>query len=211
MNKILVFGPPRTATTQIQTQLCYIYRLENLIEPFNDPSLGFNPASANYDEQKNPYKWIAKQNNCSIKLLATQLNRIDLAKLMSSWNPDAIVVTDRKNLTNCCLSLWLAEQRQQYHYQSVPVIEKFWCDPEFVKPWKEMYQNFVNACNWLDSQQIKYVKIYYEDYTADQTCVLNNVSFKLSERVSRALVDAQICYEDLCINYKEIEELINHG
>lgn len=210
MKNILIFGLPRTATTQLQTQLSIIFSFDNLIEPFNDPQQGFNPSGSGYSQHNDPYLWSSKKTNTVMKLLAQQLYWISIEKLLATDAFDPVIITDRRNLTDCCLSLYLAEQRNQYHYVSVPSIEPFECDPGFVTKWKLMYNKFKDACDWIERNQIPYTKIYYEDYVQDHAHEIGNVRFRASDTVNR-LVNAQISYKDLCVNYAQIKQLVDHG
>jgi GT2 family glycosyltransferase len=68
-----------------------------------------------------------------MKLLGINLNYINVDKLLSVAKFDRVVIVERKNLTDCCVSLCLAYMTSKYHYYDKSVsIEPFECDSKFV-------------------------------------------------------------------------------
>ena len=79
IKKILIFAMPRTGTTVIQGMIAYrLFGIPNLVEPFNDPKLGFK-----YDRDPvDLYKWVSGQSTGVMKLLGINLNYVNVDKLL---------------------------------------------------------------------------------------------------------------------------------
>lgn len=210
ISKILVLGMPRTATTQLQLQLSIDCKIKNLSEPFRVDEPGGTPY-VDGDRNIDLYTWVAQQKNCSIKLLATDLFTIDMLKIVEVGNFDLIVLTKRKNLTDCCLSLFVAEKINKYHHTTQPTIDPFLCDIEFVKDWINTYNKFNSGIATLDKLGIKYHTVYYEDYINDKEITINNVALKMSASVNIPYLNTNIPYGDLCLNYNEVKTIIDNN
>ena len=219
IKKILIFACPRTGTTIIQKMIAKdLFGIPNLIEPFNDPALGFNPANPKIINGKpaDLYKWTEEQITGVMKLLAINLYYVDIGKLLSVGNFDHIVIIERRSLVNCCVSLCLAEQTLRYHYyEGDPLaIDQFYCDPKFVESWIHMYKQYLIAKDQIKNNNVRYDTIYYEDFTNDQAQYIANTPLQQSKMSPdlfmnhTKMVSLNLPYHDLCTNYYEVEEKI---
>ena len=217
IKKILIFAMPRTGTTVIQNIIAYrLFGIPNLVEPFNDPKLGFE-----YDrDPADLYKWVSGQSTGVIKLLGINLNYVNVDKLLSVANFDRVVIVERKNLTDCCVSLCLAYLTSKYHYyRDKPVdIEPFECDSKFVDYWIRMYRQYVIELTKIKNSGVPYDTICYEDFISDQIQYIANVPLQqenyIPSQVSTVLdetVSLELPYQDLCINYYEVKEKIRNN
>jgi hypothetical protein len=207
VNKILIFGMPRTATTQLQIQLNKYYQLTNLVEPFTYNKYGI-------DSSTDPYIWTTQQSRYVMKLLGTNLFYIDIEKLILAGQFDTIVITKRKNVADLCLSLYVAQQRKQYHHTILPDIKSFTCDENFINDWIKTYNKFNECVDLLNKNNVKYDIVYYEDYVNNQPIVINHTTFKINESKETPYLNTAIPYKDLCTNYNEVENIIRmntHG
>jgi len=218
IKKILIFACPRTGTTIIQKIISIdLFYIPNLIEPFNDPELGFNPANPKIinGQPADLYQWTRDQPSGVMKLLAINLGYVQVDKLLSMGNFNRVVVVERKNLVDCCISLCLAEKTFKYHYYQGESsnIESFECDAEFVDNWIRMYRQYLTALTQIKNSGVPYDTICYEDfisnqiqYIADAPLQVSTMSDKLFK--SKKMVSLELPYQDLCINYHEVKEKI---
>ena len=113
IKKILILGCPRSGTTALQQQLSHLFNLTNLNEPYYTD----HESSIDY------YSWTSKKNNCIIKLLVSNTiyneSDFDLIKFLNLAKFDLIVIPNRKDLYNLCISLYYAERIvKQYFYKN---------------------------------------------------------------------------------------------
>ena len=213
LKKMLIVAMPRTGTTVIQKIMALdMFGIKNFVEPFNN-KLGFNPANPKYSVD--PYKWTAEQTHGIMKLLAINLHDIDTAKLLEAGNFDHVVLIDRENLTDCCVSLYYAEITQKYHYwQSDTVdIRPFECPLEFVHNWISMYHQYQAAKNIVISSGVQYNILSYEDFMADKIQYIAHrplQRFKIPYKVfgSNPIIATNLPYNKLCTNYQTVKEQI---
>ena len=216
IKKILIFACPRTGTTIIQKMIAIdLFGIPNLIEPFNDPELGFNPANPKIinGESADLYTWTRDQVSGIIKLLAVNLEYVDVDRLLSIGNFNRIVIIERKNLVNCCVSLCLAEQTFKYHYRRDDLIDikSFECNAEFVDNWICMYRRYLTALNQIKNSNVPYDTICYEDFISNQIQYIANVPLqmsKMSYTLFKNSKNLELPYHNLCINYHEVEKKI---
>lgn len=217
--KILIFACPRTGTTIIQKMIASdLFGIPNLVEPFNDPSLGFNPANPKIvdGQPADLYKWTQEQSIGVMKLLAINLGYVDVNRLLLTGGFDRIVVVERKNLVDCCISLCLAEQTSKYHYYEGDStdIKLFECSAEFVDNWICMYRQYLTALAQIKNSSVPYDTICYEDFMSNQIQYIADVPLQkstMSDRLfkqSKKMLSLELPYQDLCINYCEVEEKI---
>jgi hypothetical protein len=218
IKKILIFACPRTGTTIIQKIIAIdLFDIPNLIEPFNDPTLGFNPSNPKIvnGQLADLYKWTHNQPLGVMKLLVINLWHIDVNRLLSAGNFDRIVIIERKNLVNCCVSLYMAQQTFKYHYYQgeLPDVVPFECNNTFVDEWIIMYRRYLTALNQIKNSNVPYDMICYEDFMADQIQYIEEIPLqksKMSNKVfgNKKMISLNLPYQELCINYHEIEEKI---
>lgn len=216
--KILIFACPRTGTTIIQKIVAKnLFGLPNLVEPYNDPELGFNPGNPKTvdGQPADLYQWTADQITGVIKLLAINLPYIDVDKLLWVGNFDRILIIQRRNLTDCCVSLLLAEATSKYHYfENDPVdIAPFTCDMDQVDIWIDMYKQYSTALEQIKNSNTAYDTIYYEDFMNDQVQYIAGVPLQRSTASNglfkdNKMIALNLLYQDLCVNYYEVEEKI---
>jgi hypothetical protein len=217
IKKILIFACPRTGTTIIQKRLSVdLFDIPNLIEPFNDPELGFNPANPKIVNGKpaNLYKWTEEQKIGVMKLLASNLYYIDINRLLSVGNFDRVVIIERKNLVDCCISLYLAEQTTKYHYREGDAIniDPFECSAAFIDQWIGMYKQYLSALEQVKNSSTPYDILCYEDFMEDKIQYVAGVELQLSKiafkvfNTGKKLIASQLPYQELCINYAKVEE-----
>jgi hypothetical protein len=208
MKKILIFGLPRTGTTLLQKQLSNFYNLKNTNEPFATESQAV----------EDPVAWAHDQNNCVIKLLTSNpvyytdcLEKFDTVELIKNGNFDCVIVTVRKSLADCCISLFYAERKTgQYHYRDSKFDHReFTCDLEFVDNWmNHSYKKFSNILNKMQKENVPFKKIYYEDYVNNVEQDINGMKFKSSD-CHTATLNLNLPYQNLCLNYTEVQNRIN--
>ena len=205
IKKILVFGMPRSGTTVLQQQLSHLFELDNLVEPELDES------------PESPYHWIGNQNNCVLKYLTTQLVYLPLFKfkrLIDHGKFDLIVLTERSNLTDCCISLYYAQKvTQRFHYLAAEVDPDpvpFECDMNFVDDCVRAYKKYIESKQFLDKTNIPYSVVHYESYINNIEQSIGDIKFCISESKG-ALHDPKLEYSKLCTNYKEVETRIKES
>jgi hypothetical protein len=219
IKKILIFAMPRSGTTIIQKIIAIsLFKIPNLIEPFNDPKLGFNPANPKLvnGQPADLYKWTNQQLSGAMKLLAINLTYVDVDKLLTVGNFDRVVIVERRNLVDCCISLCLAEQKLKYHYTEDETvnIDSFECSGEFVDHWIAMYGRYLTALAQIKNSNVPYETIYYEDFMDDRVQHVAGVELQLSKMTadvfknSKKIISLNLPYKKLCVNYQEVEEKI---
>ena len=207
MKKILIFGLARSGTTLLQQQLSRSLRLMSYNEPFGDYKFR--------EQIGDPYQWVSSLPRAVIKVLAQNLDYIDLTKLIDAGKFDSIVVTKRSNLTDLCVSLYYAEQvTKNYHYTVAPdSINPFTVPPELVKEFFLIsYRWYLGAMKQLNERSIPYTIFDYDQYQARDTLTINGVEFCLDNESKYGIdtISANIDYSQVCVNYNEIDLLIKH-
>jgi hypothetical protein len=211
IKKILIFACPRAGTTVIQNAIAVdLFRIPNLVEPFNSPALGFNPANPKIINGKpaDLYTWTQEQRIGVMKLLAINLEYIEIDRLLSMGNFDRVVIIKRKNLVDCCVSLCMAQQTSKYHYYERESINPFYCDLKEVDYWITMYRRCLIALNQITNSNVPYDIIFYEDFMNDQIQYIEDVPLQKSKTSDNKLLSLNLPYSELCTNYREVEEKI---
>jgi LPS sulfotransferase NodH len=221
IKKILIFACPRSGTTIIQKIIAKeLFGIPNLIEPFNDPLLGFDPANPKIvnGQPADLYKWTREQTSGVMKLLAVNLGYVEVDQLLSHGNFDRVVIIERKNLTDCCVSLTLAAQTSRYHYYEgeSTTVDPFYCDTKEVDIWILMYRQYLTALAQIKNSGVLYDTICYEDFITDQIQYIANMPLQKSKMLDKLsggggfkkMLSLELPYRDLCINYCEVEEKI---
>jgi hypothetical protein len=218
IKKILIFALPRSGTTIIQKIIAWdLFCIPNLIEPFNDPELGFNISNPKFVDGKpaDLYKWTQEQTAGVMKLLGINLHYVDIDKLLSVGKFDRVVIIERKNLTDCCVSLCLATLTSKYHYvegESVN-LDSFKCDISFVNDWIGMYKRYLAGLEQVKNNGVPWDLICYEDFMTDQIQYIADVPLEKSKMSNNLLgnkkmISLDLPYQDMCVNYYEVEEKI---
>jgi hypothetical protein len=212
IKKILIFACPRTGSTIIQQIMAFdMLGIPNLIEPFNNPKLGFAPSKNKIinSQQTNLYKWAREQSKGVMKLLAINLDYVDANLLLTTGNFDRVVVIERRNLVDCCVSLYLAEQTAKYHYYTGDSVDinPFKCDTGFVNQWIEMYRRYLTALTQVKNSGVPYDTVCYEDFMNNQIQYVADVPLRNSNSFKNT-VPLELPYHELCLNYLKVEKRI---
>lgn len=207
----MIVALPRSGTQVIQDWLSLQHRIPNLLEPFNDPSLGFD--TKNFNHTTDPYKWTNSFAKGVFKLLAHNLYYVDIEKMLALGGVDHTVIIDRNNLTDCCVSLYYAKLTQVYHYlpgQETVKINSFDCPNDWVRSWIKHYHRFRAARNVVLSSSAPHSLINYDDFMADK---LQHIAGQPLERsvIKRLVptVSANLQYDKLCTNYQAVHDQIS--
>lgn len=194
--KILVFGLPRTATTVLQFWLAQQHKIDNLVEPYH---------KINFDNADDIYDWTTNVSNGVIKLLTTNLitfSNLNINKLVS-LGFDKVMVTSRKNLTDCCLSLYYAQNvTKKYHYEEDEQVQQilFDVDVNFLSAWRLEMEKYSQTLKQLTDAGIKFEIVDY-----DYVCSLS----KTRKVFQKPFVSTEIDYAKLCTNYIECKQIID--
>lgn len=202
MRNILIFGLPRTATTALQLDLARLLAVKNLNEAFCGDAIA-----------DNVYEWTQAQQNCIMKLLTTNLclqntENIDFIKLINSGITD-LVVTQRNNLADTCVSLYYAERiANQYHYLPTDQVKNFTFEvgQEFLTSWLVELDMYHQILNRLKQQQITYDLFDYDTYVNQQP--QNILGYTVGTKKYHNYIHTNINYTDLCSNYQEVKTKI---
>jgi len=208
MKKILIFGLARTGTTLLQQHLAQSLSIKSYSEPFGDKKFR--------DSLGNPYQWASQLSKCVIKVLPQNLDYVDLVSLIQQGSFDSVVITQRQNLTDICVSLYYAEQvANRYHYQIPP-------DPNSIKPFlvtREFVDGFLVSYGWyhdtmqqIAQQSIAYTVFDYDLYQRGESQKICDLKFCLASEPSYHIVTvaSKIDYQQLCANYNEIDLIIKN-
>jgi len=208
MKKILIFGLPRSGTTVLQKRLGRSLRIQGYNEPFT---------FLEYQQQiGDPYQWVSKLSCAAIKVLAHNLDHIDLIKLINAGKFDSIIVTKRNNLTDCCVSLYYAQEvAKNYHYSVKPeVIMPFTVTIDFVNNFFLLfYAQYLNVIKQLDDHAIPYTVFDYDQYQLGKSQIIHGIEFCLDKESSYKIdtISTNIDYSRMCVNYNEIDSIIKNA
>ena len=207
--RVLIFSMPRCGTSILSTCIQSRAGIKNLSEAFGDPANGFRPAYGTYDPSKNASNWLASQPNFIIKLLSTNLWFISFRDLIKKVNFSDIIVIKRSNLTDCCVSLMLAEQTGKYHHSTPPrSIDPFICYENDVKRWCNQYVSFCNEVTWLNNNASYKLVDYDSMIQGAPVEVSGHKVLATTEQTTPKLSYANIDYRRVCSNYEQVEEWI---
>jgi len=205
MKKILIFGLPRTGTTVLQKHLGRSLNIKGYNEPFNDSEYRKNIGD--------PYQWVEKLDRGIIKVLAADLDYVNLKDLISAGKFDSIIITHRRSLTDLCISLYYAEQvTQQYHYIEPPTsIIPFIFPLEFIDTVMVSYRWYKETLNNLNKNSIPYTVFDYDKYQEGALQIINGVTVCSTTESTYTIgtVSANIPYSTVCLNYKEVKTIID--
>jgi len=206
MKKILIFGMPRSGTTFLQIDLVRVFKCTSYKEPFTDQvyrnSIG------------DPYEWAKNLSSGVVKVLAQDLDYVDLLKLINIGQFDSVIVTQRKNIADICISLYYAEQLTGiYHYDYQPVLSDivpFKVTRQFIDDFLVIYKYYVDMLKQIKIQQIPHTVFDYDLYLAGEVQIIQNTEFSLAKQsnVIGMPVRSNILYSQVCLNYTEVSEII---
>ena len=204
-----MIGMPRSGTTILQTIMStYIFKIPDLHEAFGKKEMGFLPSSTN---PRDPYKWAAGLKWGIIKLVGVQMHYIDVRKLLLFGKFDHVVIVDRDNLTDCCVSYYYAGITKQYHYDDTPDAQPFECPDHYVKKWIKHYKNYQEGRKIAISSKVPHSLINYEKFLAGDVQYVAGEPIKKSTVVLRQknhTIESNLPYDLLCVNYQEVKEQI---
>jgi hypothetical protein len=202
MTKILIFGLPRTATTAIQLELSQLFKIQSLSEPFCGDKVS-----------NNILDWTLTQQNCVMKLLTTNLCQQSTAKIntveLCKQGFTHIIVTQRSNLVDCCISLYYAERIvNKYHYEKLDPVKhvQFNVDLEFVTGWLTEVGVYYQVIAELQKNHIGFEIFDYDLYIQGKTQNISGHQIIVSSKLD--YVHSDIEYPTLCNNYQEVKLLI---
>lgn len=202
MINILIFGLPRTATTALQVELSLRLRLHSFKEPFCGDAI-----------VEDLYSWVNDQSNSVMKLLTTNIcqagtEKINILKLIDSGITH-LVITQRKNLVDCCISLYYAERiAKQYHYISADQIkhDEFEVDEDFLTNWLAEVDMYYSVIDQLFEHQVKYDLFDYDAYVERRP--QNIFGHTIGTDQQQHYVHSDLNYSKLCLNYQEVKAKI---
>ena len=204
--KILIFGLPRSGTTFLQSLLSRALNIKNYSEEICSPFI-VNKKDTDL------YEWVRVLDHGIFKVLSIGLDQFDIIKMINIGNFDSVIVTQRKNLTDSCISLFYAEQIiHQYHHKrkfKSEKIDKFVCPTEFTHEWLVQTQLYNHVLKNISN----YIIFDYDKYIAGGMQIINGVKICLTNEADWDLntVSTNLPYNELCLNYKEIEGIINEN
>jgi len=210
VKKILIFAMPRTGTTIFQQIIANsLYKVANWNEPFN---IKDHVVVKTEKIKTDPYQWLTTVNDGVFKLLAQNLDFINIDKLLEMGNFDLVVLPERKDLVECCLSLYWSAANNKYHYRtrSETVLTDFEADLGFVQTWCRLYHRYIEDKNIVISSKIPYNTIQYEEYMHDvpQTIGSHRIQ-RFSNVETFSFVPSNLPYRRMCRNVNAVEEIIN--
>ena len=200
---------PRSGTHVVQKIISWMFGIPNLQEPFNDTTLGFDPINSVC--HINPYTWTAGVKQGVFKLLAQNLNYIDTKKLLSVGKIDHSILMERSNHADCCVSTYYAIITGKYHHDHPIKGERFECPVEYVRRWLKHYYRFQAAKECLVSSGKPYSIVNYEDFVLDKIQHVAGHLIQSSKAIKNAQVktiSTNLPYDQLCVNYQQVQELI---
>lgn len=211
VKKILIFGMARTGTTIIQQILASnVYKIPNWNEPFNHTNkiiVGGQMIEADH------YEWAQSTEQGVFKLLAHNLDYIQIDRLLEVGNFDLVVLTERQDLIECCLSLYWSSKNNKYHYRhrSEAQLAEFTAEESFVTQWCRNYRNYERSKSFVISSGIPYNIICYEDFMNDTTQMVGTHRIQRFATVNNAFefVPSNLPYRKMCTNIEAIKNIIN--
>lgn len=202
---IVIFGMPRTGTHALQLSIAHHFKIQNHGELF-----GIKGKVNNLDQAG---AWFDNNNSGVVKILAGQSGITDLGTIESAIFKNHIVISDRLDLVESCVSLYYASQSNQYHYskrRKQRNTTKFTIPAEWVEGW--VNGNLIPFRQTVDrwtAAGLKFSRVVYEDLIADKNITVVESTFKLSDFADLPTDPSNIDYGNLCLNYKEIQAQIN--
>jgi hypothetical protein len=119
-----------------------------------------------------------------------------------------IVVTKRRDITSCAVSLHYCEYTVKYHYEHKLdwlALPKWDVPKIFVDNWIDMYMKFNRAMKHLDHCNIPYHTVWYEDYMNGMPQKIGDLEF-VADSKNLDTISAEIPYREVCTSFDEVEE-----
>ena len=203
MSKVLIFGLARSGTELLQRQIAFQLKMPNFSEIF---------VSNQVEHKLENLKKFKHATTGVAKIISGQLGNIDLTDLPYTHR----VVTQRQNLTDCCISLHFVRHAKQFHFATRPDMSNF--KPivvpiqEHVRFWiSHMYVPYKNTLDTWNLQGIKYDIINYEQMIVQQSAQVGNQKINLANKQRITTVSSELDYKTLCLNYDEVQHEIVKG
>jgi hypothetical protein len=198
IKKILIYGMPRTATTLLQLQLAQRFSLPMLGEPIN-------PGSEQYQGET----WARDQSQGVMKILTGE-SVPDLTEFIPQGNFSSVLITCRRNLIDCCISLYFTNV-VGYHFESSPELK---IDPvviprEHVDHWIRYIARpyFQQLRQWQETGD-NYQVLYYEDIVRGLTFFVEGNIVDTKGLAPTRFVASEFNYVRMCKNYDEVKNII---
>ena len=198
IKKLLIYGMPRTATTLLQLQLAQRFDLPMLGEPLNPGS-----------EQYRGADWAQQQSRGVMKILTGEYVP-DLDTYIPESGFSTVLVTCRRNLIDCCISLYMTSL-VGYHFEHSPNVQ---IDPvlvprEHVDHWIRYIARpyFQQLRHWQERGD-NYQVLYYEDIVRGLTFFVEGNIVDTKSLAPTRFVASEFNYVRMCQNYDEVRSII---
>ena len=205
----MIVSMPRSGSQVIQMFMSWFYRIPNLQEPFNDQDLGFD--AMNSVCHIDPYEWTANLKKGVFKLLAQNLYYINIKKLLEIGKIDHVILLDRNNLTDCCVSAYYGNLTGKFHYTQPVEGEKFECPSTWVRDWIKHYYRYQEAKEFVIESNFPHSIVNYEDFVLDKIQYIAGNPIQNSVMLKNARIPSiatNLPYNELCVNYQQVKEQI---
>lgn len=211
VKKILIFGMARTGTTLLQQILANdLYNVPNWNEPFN---MTHKIIVDNEAIDADHYEWAQSVDQGVFKLLAHNLDYIQIDRMLAVGNFDLVVLTERQDLIECCLSLYWSAKNNKYHYRhrSEAQLAEFTAEESFVTHWCRSYRNYERSKSFVISSGIPYNIIRYEDFMNDKPQMIGTHRIQRFATVKNTFefVPSNLPYRRMCRNIEKVIDIIN--
>ena len=137
---------------------------------------------------------------------------IDVPQLMGLGIFDKIVITQRRNLIDTCLSLYYADyivKKFQWTEDEQVLRQQFNCDEQFAVNFCKEISFFKKTVEWFDKTKVHYDIFDYDKFLdgQDQRIFGSLINKQMPFKFKKSNID----YQSLCQNYERIKELINQS
>ena len=198
IKKLLIYGMPRTATTLLQLQLAQRFDLPMLGEPLNPGS-----------EQYHGAAWALKQP-CGVMKILTGESVPDLDEYIPQGEFTSVLITCRRNLIDCCISLYMTTI-VGYHFEKSPdaQIDPILVPREHVDHWIRYIARpyFQQLRHWQECGD-NYQVLYYEDIVQGLTFFVEGNIVDTKSLAPTRFVASEFDYVRMCKNYAEVRNII---
>lgn len=195
VKKILLSAMPRTGSNIIAWQMSQEFDVPNYCELFSD-----NDIAKSYPRIKAGV----------IKLLPVYYYLFDPHEVIDHGGFDLVVLLERQDRVACCLSLFYAEINKKYHYTQQDTIpnKQFHCPRDFVMRWLKYFVDYLTVKHKIITGTLPWTQIYYEDYVQGYPQLVGDRALSVGPG-DHDTIDTKIDYKKLCINYGEVDRLVN--
>lgn len=194
---------PRTGTTMLMHGLASQLAIPNLGE-----ALRFNNPNA---DQKSTAQWIDGRDSGVIKILSDHVSHANLDDIIQRARFSEIYVTNRCNLTDCCVSHYFT-MFYGYHFKQKPTLQSPREVPkEHVNHWLfYMYQPFQQTMKRWRAYEWTWPMHYYEDLISTKSVKVAGQPTDLAG-TKQEFVASELDYRQLCVNYSDVENYIQRN